>query len=214
MGEKSLVVFTKWPAMGVAKTRLARAIGKSAAWRINRTMTAQLLRRLDGQRWRLALAVSPDIVLKRPLPGLWPSRLVRRPQGGGDLGARLERVLRAATGPIVIIGADAPDVCARDIWHAFEALRRADAVFGPAVDGGFWLIGLRRRIARRVDLSGVRWSSAHALADVGARLPVKTAFLRRLVDLDDDAAYRTWRAARAARRMARMADGAAAGKQR
>ena len=204
MGKDSLLVFTKWPAMGVAKTRLARAIGKGAAWRINRAVTAQLLRRLAGQRWRLTLAVTPDIVLKKPLPVLWPPRVVRRPQGVGDLGARLERVLRPASGPVVIIGADAPDVCAQDIRRAFEALRRSDAVFGPAADGGFWLIGLRRRIARRVGLRGVRWSSAHALADVRARLPVKTALLRTLVDLDDDAAYHSWRATCAARRLARQ----------
>jgi len=78
---------------------------------------------------------------------------------------------------------------------AFAALGRVDAVFGSADDGGYWLIGLRRRpfLPR---LSGpVRWSSAHALADTCALLGprVRTVLLETLIDVDDGESLERWR---------------------
>lgn len=194
--DRTVIIFAKLPAMGLAKTRLARDVGKTFAWRINRRLTERLLRGLADLRWRLVLAVAPDNAVGRILPRVWPSNVARIGQGHGGLGERLERVLQGACGPVVIIGVDAPDLIKRDIVDAFEALRSSQAVFGPAADGGFWLIGLRREIARRVRLDGVRWSSAHTLSDVRARLPVKTALLRTLIDLDDGTSYRAWIEAR------------------
>ncbi len=68
-------------------------------------------------------------------------------------------------GPVIIIGTDIPGLAASDIAAAFKALGRTDAVFGAATDGGYWLAGFRRtpRVPRPV--SGVRWSTTHALAD-------------------------------------------------
>ena len=76
-----------------------------------------------------------------------------------------------ADGPVIVIGADAPDMRARHIKAAFKALRGCDAVFGPAEDGGYWLIGLSRRRAAPRLFDGVRWSTAHALEDTIKSLP-------------------------------------------
>ncbi|MFQ5955184.1 MAG: DUF2064 domain-containing protein, partial [Kiloniellales bacterium] len=69
-----------------------------------------------------------------------------------------------------------------------------DTVFGPAVDGGFWLVGLGRPARAAGLFQGVRWSSRHALADTLANLgPDETAaFLELLNDIDDQAAYERW----------------------
>ena len=73
--------------------------------------------------------------------------------------------------------------------QAFEALGRADAVLGPATDGGYWLVGLRRTGAAPATLfRGVRWSSPHALADTEASMPgLRVARAATLSDVDEAA---------------------------
>ena len=114
------------------------------------------------------------------------------------------RVLRdLPPGPAVIVGSDIPEVDAPAIHAAFRALRCHDAVFGPADDGGYWLVGLRRHPQPRRYLPGtlfrqVRWSSAHALVDTRAGLAksTRTALLHRLADVDDLESWQAWRARR------------------
>jgi glycosyltransferase A (GT-A) superfamily protein (DUF2064 family) len=89
-------------------------------------------------------------------------------------------------GPVVLIGSDVPDIAASDVARAFRELGRRDAVFGPATDGGYWLVGLRRR-PRFLDFFGnVRWSTAYTLADTLSNLVGKdVTLLRALSDIDD-----------------------------
>jgi len=175
-----LVVFAKAPLMGYAKTRLAASRGRAEALRRYRAMTARILRNVRDPRWRTVLAVAPDGWADAELP-LWPADLSRMPQGDGDLGARQARIF--ATPMTVVIGTDAPDVSARDIAAAFGALRRNEAVLGPAEDGGYWLLGLKRAAAPGL-FDGVRWSTRHALADLEGNLPTPPVRLRALADMD------------------------------
>jgi len=99
----------------------------------------------------------------------------------------MKRVVeRLAPGPVVIVGTDSPRLCADHVARAFSALGNYDAVLGPALDGGYWMIGLRRR-PRFIDpFHAVRWSSEHALDDTLANLNGRTvAILDRLDDVDD-----------------------------
>jgi glycosyltransferase A (GT-A) superfamily protein (DUF2064 family) len=93
----------------------------------------------------------------------------------------------------VLIGSDIPAVTRAHIAAALAALGRHDSVFGPAEDGGYWLVGERRLHAMPDLFRGVRWSSPHALADTLANLaPGETdAFAATLADVDDGAAYRS-----------------------
>ena len=99
-------------------------------------------------------------------------------------------------GPAIIVGSDIPDITPAHIEEAFRALGRADAVFGPAEDGGYWLVGCRRRPELPGLFDRVRWSSEHALADTikNLRGPQALVLDRMLDDIDDVAAYRRWRA--------------------
>jgi hypothetical protein len=102
-------------------------------------------------------------------------------------------------GPVVIVGSDIPDIAPAHIARAFAALGDHDFVFGPAADGGFWLVGARRRPAVPAGLfDGVRWSTPHALADTLAGLPktARVAMIATLDDVDDGAAWQRWRARR------------------
>ncbi|WP_319825378.1 TIGR04282 family arsenosugar biosynthesis glycosyltransferase [Thalassovita sp.] len=160
----TLVLMLKEPRAGRVKTRLARDIGRvGAAWWF-RHQVARLLRRIEDPRWRVVLAVAPDRAVGSRV---WPERFLRVPQGGGDLGDRMARMLRSMPpGPVCIIGGDIPGVTRAHLARAFRALGDHDAVFGPAPDGGYWLVGLKRVGAVPDGLfQGVRWSSEHALAD-------------------------------------------------
>jgi len=175
-----LVVFAKAPLIGLAKTRLARRLGRAQAARVYRAMTARILRQTADPRWDTILAVTPDGWTRRTLP-VWPAGVPRTPQGGGDLGARQARAF--TRGMTVVIGTDAPDVRARDIAQAFNALRRNRAVIGPAEDGGYWLLGLKRPAESGL-FSGVPWSSPQTMAELRSRLPHPVKLLRQLADLD------------------------------
>ena len=182
-----LVVFAKAPVIGGAKTRLAAGIGKVEAWRRHRAMTARILRTVQDRRWETVLAAAPDRAKRRRFPGVWPDTLSRIAQGGGDLGARQARAF-SRRGPTLVIGTDAPDVAAADIAAGFAALKRHDAVIGPADDGGYWLIGLNAPAPRGL-FEAVRWSTPDACADVEANLRAaglaRIARLKTLRDIDE-----------------------------
>lgn len=189
MRRGTLIIFVKAPKAGRVKTRLAREIGVGRAAAIFRHLTALTLTEADKleREADLVLAVDPRAEL-RAWGHLWPPAFARVAQCDGDLGARLSAALQSAPrGPVVVIGADAPLMRAGHIRQAFRALARADAVFGPAEDGGFWLIGLARRNRAPRLFKGVRWSSRHTLADTLKSLPKGFAVeqIKKLCDIDD-----------------------------
>ena len=187
MTRPTLIVFARVPAIGVGKTRLARDVGAVEAWRVYRAMASDVIRRLRDPRWRLVVRVTPDAAA-------WPPGVVHEPQGGGDLGERLDRAIRAhAHAPVAVIGTDAPEVTRERVARAFGQTRRTGVVFGPADDGGFWLLAVSALEARRVRLSGVRWSSPHTLEDAAAALGRPAVLLETLSDVDDGRALRAWR---------------------
>lgn len=178
----------KEPRPGRVKTRLGRQIGMvPAAWWF-RHQVRRLLRGIEDPRWHTVLAVAPD---RAGLASrVWPGHLSRWPQGQGDLGQRMARVLRAARGaPACVIGADVPGITRARVAEAFKALGDHDAVFGPAPDGGYWLVGLKHPGWQpRGFMRGVRWSSAYALADTQATLPDhRIALVATLRDVDEAA---------------------------
>ena len=208
-----LVIFARAPQLGAVKRRLAADIGVVAAHQFYRkTLNDVLVKIANDARWRTWLAVTPDSAAGGRLAGLFSvplsgvSKISKIPQKGGNLGVRMARPVRQpgrpgalAHGPVVIVGSDIPDIAPALIARAFAALGDHDFVFGPAADGGFWLVGARRRPAVPAGLfEGVRWSTPHALADTLAGLPktVRVARIDTLDDVDDGAAWQRWRVRR------------------
>jgi uncharacterized protein len=189
---RNLILFVRAPQLGLGKRRLAREIGDVATARFERLMLALLLRRLArDRRWRLRIAVNPDKA--RHHARYWRRGIEVAGQGVGDLGVLMLRALAACPpGPVVLVGGDIPALRAHHVAVAFRVLGGRDLVFGPAEDGGFWLVGVRRRPRLPPLFDKVRWSSPHALADALAGLPrrVTVGFVDRLEDVDDGEAYR------------------------
>jgi len=184
---RTLVVMVKVPQAGRVKTRLARGIGAVAAVNVYRQTTRAVLSRiLSPREWTTILAVAPDAARKTRA---FPAYFARIPQGSGDLGARMQRVMdRRPSGPVIIVGSDIPGISAAHIRRGFKALGEHDAVFGPAPDGGYWLVGLKRAPLVPRAFQNVRWSSEHALADTRANLSgFRVALIDQLDDIDDAA---------------------------
>ena len=172
----------KEPRAGRVKTRLGRDMGLTASAWWYRHQAAKTLRLLRDPRWEVLLAVSPD---RARNSRVWPTDLDRIPQGNGDLGRRMHRALCQTEGPSLLIGSDIPGITRQHIADAFKSLGTAKSVIGPAIDGGFWLIGLHHpQRAPKHLFKGVRWSHAETLKDTTPTLPQPVAMVATLNDVD------------------------------
>ncbi len=186
-------MFAKAPLPGHAKTRLAAAIGaRGAAQLAERLLESTIEKAVAARIGPVTLCCDPD----SSHPAF--ERLAREHaielalQGDGDLGVRmhraLERALRSAT-RCVLIGTDAPGLDAAYLRDAAHALSDHDAVFGPAVDGGYTLIGLAHH-APPLLFAGIEWSTSRVMQQTRARLVqlgMRHAELPELSDVDEPA---------------------------
>ncbi len=162
-----LCVFAKPPRAGEAKTRLRPAVGAEGAARLAHAFLTDVWSGVTQLPW-----ARPVLASAGPWPeGLLPGPVEVWPQGEGDLGARMERVLRRGlteASAVMALGGDSPGLPLAYLEAAREALSHADAVFGPSEDGGFYLLALRRLPeGALVDLP---WSQPETLAATEARL--------------------------------------------
>jgi uncharacterized protein len=191
-----LIVFTRYPAPGRAKTRLIPVLGPDGAADLQRRMTERVLNQVEALVARQAMGVEVrfdggDISkMSRWLGPRWSYG----PQGEGDIGARMARALSAAFAEgapaAVLIGTDIPDLSAAILAEAFQRLADHDIALGPAADGGYYLIGARRdRYAELAPLlfQGIPWGTEHVLRNTLAALataPVAVHLLPLLRDID------------------------------
>ncbi len=192
-----LVLMAKEPRMGRVKTRLASEVGLINAWRFYHFNLARTANALRDDRWHCWLSITPDrAVAKR---GIWPRGWKRIKQGSGDLGARMLGPMKTLpTGPVVIIGSDVPDITKAHINAAFRSLGANDMTLGPAPDGGYWMVGQRRRPVTIDPFKNARWSTAHALDDtlagaLASPRRIRIALLDTLSDVDNKNDYLNWK---------------------
>jgi rSAM/selenodomain-associated transferase 1 len=190
MTVRHLVILAKAPRLGRVKRRLAADIGPLEALRFYRSNLARTIRRLGrGDHWKCWLFVDDG-------NACWPKHLSRRRQTRGDLGQRMDAALRSLPpGPVVLIGSDILGVTLSDIRDAFRQLAVKDVVFGPAADGGYWLVGIAHAKVATGLFCDVRWSSEHALSDTVRNLRGANTYGLTIErhDVDDGPAYTRWR---------------------
>ena len=188
VGVVALVVIAKAPAAGRSKTRLCPPCTPEQA----ATLAAAALRDTIA-----AVVATPArrriVALDGAADGLVPAGFEVHSQRGEGLGARLGHALVAAGGPAVVLGMDKPQLSAALLREAARRLIEpgVDAVLGPALDGGYWTIGLRR--PDPAVFRGVPMSSPETYGAQRGRLEalgLRTAILPPLRDVDtiDDAA--------------------------
>ena len=181
-----LIIFVKEPRVGKVKTRLADDIGSiNATFWYRRQLNHLLNTFKPSSPYAKHLFVTPHRGLKYFRP--YTKRGWRLCcQSPGDLGKKMTSAfLSVGHGPKLLIGSDIPAVSRQHIRVAFKQLNSVDAIFGPAQDGGYWLLGLSRFVMPP-NLKHVRWSSKYALSDTlsefGPKMSIK--FIQTLKDVD------------------------------
>jgi len=189
--QERVIIFTRWPTPGEAKTRLIPALGEEGAAQLQRRMTAHVIR--EGRRLRRRQGAELEVRFEGGDATHMQRRFgygVRyRRQPKGDLGDRMEysfrRAFREGCDRVALVGADCPGLSSAVLQEAFRRLRGQDVVLGPAHDGGYYLVGLRRPAPGLFD--GPRWGSSTVLAETLRRaedLGLGHSLLRTRADVD------------------------------
>lgn len=187
---RALGIFAKAPIPGRVKTRLAEEIGPSGAAEVYWRMGRQVVAATAGSGHRTTVWFTPPreaAFVREWLGGV--GRIELRPQVGTSLRARLAnafaRQFAEGAGRAVVIGTDCPGVNRRLITEAFTALGESDVVIGPALDGGYYLIGLSA--PQPALFRGISWSTAAVAVQTRTRaraLGLSCHLLRPLRDVD------------------------------
>ena len=185
------IVFTRYPQPGKTKTRLIPALGAGGAAELQRQMTEHTLARLVPLRQQETISVEVRFTggSRRQMQRWLGRDLSYFNQGSGDLGARLARAFkRAFDGGIqgaIAVGIDCPGIETATIERAFAALQERDLVLGPAADGGYYLIGLRRFVPQL--FADIDWGTDRTLAQtvrIAESLDLSVAYLQTQDDID------------------------------
>jgi uncharacterized protein len=193
---RCIIVFGRYPVPGVTKTRLIPLLGPVGAADLQRHLTETTLdTALDagpGRVWFCHAGGTAER-LKR---WLGPRDLEWRFQAEGDLGRRMAAALQEALAcgyrRVVLVGTDVPEMSARHLHEAFDALEDHDLVLGPSRDGGYWLIGVRAPVPV---FEGIAWGTDQVLAQTLAaagRAGLSAALLPPLNDIDTEADFLAW----------------------
>lgn len=188
---QTLAVLTRYPVPGRVKTRLVPALGEEGAarlqWEMSRltVQVARQARKVVGCTVEVHHDGGDEAAMKR-----WLGQdVLLFPQVPGHLGRRLHAVTAGAlernAGPVAAIGSDCPDLHVDHLVQAFEMLRSHDVVLGPARDGGYYLVGLRRPTPQIFE--GIPWSTDQVLRitlDIARGASLGVHLLEELADVD------------------------------
>ena len=167
----AIIVFAKAPVAGLAKTRLIPALGATGA----AALALRLLQHAAAAAVAARLGPVELCVTPNPHHAAFAALALQQgvglqPQGDGDLGARMHRALARLLqqhAHVLLMGADAPALDAHLLRHAAAQLNTHDAVFVPALDGGYALVGLAR--PQPLLFEGMSWSTPQVMQDTRDR---------------------------------------------
>lgn len=204
-----LIVFTRYPQPGKAKTRLIPALGAESAADLQRQMTEHTLKQvqtlidrrpLSAEIW-FAGTDTPEID-RQQMQNWLGSKWHYCPQPSGNLGTRMAHAVQTAfasgASRVVVIGTDCPGLVAEKLVQAFQVLETHDLVLGPAADGGYYLIGLSQFVPAL--FADIAWSTCDVLqqtVEAAKQANLSIGYLATLTDIDRPEDLPTWQAVRA-----------------
>ncbi|NET73210.1 MAG: glycosyltransferase [Sphaerospermopsis sp. SIO1G2] len=197
--KKHIVIFTRYPEAGKTKTRMIPALGEEGAANLQKQMTEHTLSQI--RKLQKTSVITLEVRFSGgnyKLMQDWLGKdLVYKIQGSGDLG---ERMLRSLTGAfadnaqqVIIIGTDCPGLNCQIITTAFEKLNNCDLVLGPALDGGYYLVGLRQPVSEL--FSNISWGSDQVFTQtikIAQKLNLTSSSLPSLADVDRPEDLKFW----------------------
>ena len=178
-----LLVFTRNPELGKVKTRLAKTIGDKAAlktYKILLNHTAETIKNIECDK-----AIYYSVKVREN--DIWNASYQKYQQEGEDLGIRMfnafKNSLESGYKKVIIVGSDLYDLQEEHINKAFENLDSNDVVIGPAQDGGYYLLGLKKE--NKAVFQHKNWGTSTVLNDTLQDLKNKSiSFLEELNDID------------------------------
>lgn len=157
-----ILMFVKTPEKGAVKSRLAISVGNDIALDLYRCFVRDTLKMMAGTGYPYVVCFHPPDSRKRIVQWLGDT-LELLPQTGDDLGERMKIAFLTAFSQdyrnVVLIGSDSPDLPGVLIDEAFTSLKDYDAVVGPSLDGGYYLIGFRADTFLPQAFDGMPWST-------------------------------------------------------
>ncbi|MBX2891125.1 MAG: TIGR04282 family arsenosugar biosynthesis glycosyltransferase [Saprospiraceae bacterium] len=190
---QTLLIFIRNPQLGKVKTRLARTVGDTEALRVYQILlekTRVAAQGVQAERWLFY----SDFVEKNDA---WPEAdFFKKKQADGDLGQRMEQAFRTAfeagASKAVIIGSDCPELTGEMLQRAFDSLDEADFVLGPAPDGGYYLLGMKR--LEPAVFRGIEWSTERVRTLTLEKIRAAGKSCTLLPELSDVDTETDWRA--------------------
>jgi uncharacterized protein len=191
VSQDCLIIFTRYPEAGKVKTRLIPALGAAGAAALHQRMVEQTL----GQAKELSRIKTLSIEVwftggsTAQMQDWLGTDVDYQPQPAGDLGDRLIAAFKTAFAKghpsVVIVGTDCPDLSATVLGQSFSALKQRELVLGPAIDGGYYLVGLGRFVPELFE--AIPWSTGEVLGqtlEIAQRLSLEPFLLEPLSDTD------------------------------
>lgn len=181
---------TRVPVAGKTKTRLMDVLTGAQCEELHVCFLKDIFAKFEHSRFEVFLTYTPEDDYSR-MSGIVPGYIAEAfPQSGGDLGEKMadamEHVKSRGYDKVVLIGSDVPQLEQGDIVDAFEMLDSCDAVLGPTLDGGYYLIGVKE-VAREVFSSEMAWGGATVLdstLSAAERLGIETGIVKAHSDID------------------------------
>ncbi|WCO01212.1 TIGR04282 family arsenosugar biosynthesis glycosyltransferase [Psychroserpens ponticola] len=181
MNKELVIVFVKNIKLGKVKTRLAKTIGNQAAFEVYKALVKVTELATEHLEIPIRVYFSDAIVDTK-----W-EKAHKAVQKGKDLGERMQNAFlkgfEDGYNRIVLIGSDLPDISATHIKNGLEALEHSEVVFGPAEDGGYYLIGMSKMNTKVFE--NKPWSQSHLLTETLSELKHNNTTFSTLEVLND-----------------------------
>ncbi|TGK88217.1 glycosyltransferase [Leptospira bourretii] len=195
MGKNKLIIFAKQPELGKVKTRLAVSIGEDQTLKIYKELlviTKKITSTLSVEK----IVYWDHLPFENPLEFEFGDSA--KVQAEGDLGFKMktafEDEFRSKLGKVVIIGTDCPFLTEEILEKAYLSLDTTDFVIGPAMDGGYYLLGMREFFPYVFD--SIPWSTSNVLPltlEVIQKNKNTVTLLAELNDIDDINDLKDWK---------------------
>ena len=188
MNKYAFILFLKYPERGTVKTRLASVLGDDLTYEIYKCFLADISAMTHQIKAQKIIVYSgPECVSFPDFPGIQCL-----PQRGSNIGERMYgaflEVFAQGFERCVLIGSDSPDLPADLVNDAFEKLDFADVVLGPSADGGYYLIGFKRKSLNQSIFSDIHWSTVDVFSETVRSIDeagLKLALLPQWSDIDE-----------------------------
>jgi rSAM/selenodomain-associated transferase 1 len=184
MSKELLIVFVKNIKLGKVKTRLAKSIGNEGAFEVYKHLVEITEKATQKVKHEKHIYFSDVIIDEK-----WPNT-PKFIQKGADLGEKMQNAFEKGFSDgykkIILIGSDLPDISATIIQKGFDQLNNSEIVFGPAEDGGYYLVGMNKMY--KSIFENKKWSTKELLKTTLLELDknkTKVSLLHKLNDIDN-----------------------------